>query len=94
MIVPFALTFFRHPDEVLGAKRRASKDDGPGTSAGILRGPLRGHLRMTVNDERSLRLSVREPAAGFGGGEQVGERSGAIRRRDLGHRGIPLSKRE
>ncbi len=39
-------TKFRHP-EALGAQRRASDDDGPGASAGILRGPLRGHLRMT-----------------------------------------------
>jgi hypothetical protein len=37
---------FRHP-EALGAKRRASKDDGHSASAGILRGSLRSHLRMT-----------------------------------------------
>jgi hypothetical protein len=36
----------RHP-EVLGAQRRASKDDGLSASAGILRGSLRSHLRMT-----------------------------------------------
>jgi hypothetical protein len=36
---------FRHP-EVLA--KRASKGDGPGGAA-ILRGPLRGRLRMTVN---------------------------------------------
>jgi len=27
-----------------------SINDGPGASADILRGPLRGHLRMTDND--------------------------------------------
>jgi hypothetical protein len=37
---------FRHP-EALGATRRASKGDGLGASAGILRGSLRSHLRMT-----------------------------------------------
>jgi len=37
----------RHP-EVLGAQRRASKGDGQGASAGILRGSLCSHLRMTV----------------------------------------------
>ena len=38
--------FPRHP-EVLGAKRRASKDDGRGVRPDILRGSLRAHLRMT-----------------------------------------------
>jgi hypothetical protein len=39
------MTLSRHP-EVLA--KRASKGDGPGRAA-ILRGPLRGRLRMTVN---------------------------------------------
>ena len=40
---------FRHP-EVLGAQRRASKGDGPGSSAAhLLEGSLRSHLRMTVS---------------------------------------------
>jgi hypothetical protein len=34
----YLVTHIRHP-EVLDAKRRASKDDGPSASAGILRGP-------------------------------------------------------
>ena len=33
---------------------RASKDDGPSTSAGILRGSLRSHLRMTESTVESL----------------------------------------
>ena len=37
--------FSRHP-EVLGAKRRASKDDGPNASADILRGPLRDPIAL------------------------------------------------
>jgi hypothetical protein len=36
----------RHPEV---RAQRASKDDGPGASAVVLRGPLRGHLRMTGN---------------------------------------------
>src|SRR5262249_16386060 len=51
----FAHTYHRHP-EALGAKRRASKGDGPGGATCefaarprpiILRGSLRSHLRMT-----------------------------------------------
>jgi hypothetical protein len=48
---------FRHP-EVLGASRRASKDDGRGAGAVVLRGSLRSHLRMTVN-ERAISFSRR-----------------------------------
>jgi hypothetical protein len=42
-----ALTHSRHPE---ARAKRASKGDGP-ARADILRGPLRGHLRMTVNIE-------------------------------------------
>jgi tripartite-type tricarboxylate transporter receptor subunit TctC len=41
------LRLFRHPER-LGAERRASKGDGPGAPADILRGSLCSHLRMTV----------------------------------------------
>jgi cytochrome c553 len=37
--------FSRHPE---ARAQRASKDAGPGASAVALRGPLRGHLRVTV----------------------------------------------
>jgi hypothetical protein len=45
---------FRHP-EVLGAQRRASKDDGLGASAASFEARFRSRLRMTV--------SVRQMAA-------------------------------
>jgi hypothetical protein len=40
------ITCFRHPEV---AAKRPSKDDGPNASAGILRGSLCSHLRMTDN---------------------------------------------
>jgi hypothetical protein len=38
------MPLYRHPEV---AAQRPSKGDGPGASAGILRGSLRSHLRMT-----------------------------------------------
>jgi hypothetical protein len=38
---------------VFDALWRPSKDDGPSASAGILRGSLRSHLRMTANRQIS-----------------------------------------
>jgi hypothetical protein len=40
----------RHPEV---AAQRPSKGDGPSASAGILRGSLRSHLRMTANRQTS-----------------------------------------
>ncbi len=42
--MPDAKKLFRHPEVTA---KRPSKDDGPSASAGILRGSLRSHLRMT-----------------------------------------------
>jgi hypothetical protein len=47
---------FRHPEmraisaftRVFDVKWRASEGDGQSAAAGILQGPLRGHLTMTV----------------------------------------------
>jgi len=58
-LVPFTgqrrVLVSRHP-EALGAKRRASKGDGRGAGADILRGSLRSHLRMTDRDQRAAPL--------------------------------------
>jgi len=49
----------RHP-EVLGAMRRASKDDDPGAPAASFEGRFAALLRMTVNIQRSRDASAPE----------------------------------
>jgi hypothetical protein len=48
---------FRHP-EVAATLWRPSKGDGHGASAGILRGSLHSHLRMTDNGAALLILAM------------------------------------
>ena len=58
-LLRFSMTrcfLFRHPEV---RAQRASKDDGPSASAVVLRGPLRGHLRMTGMDAQSSPFSLR-----------------------------------
>jgi hypothetical protein len=52
-------TLNRHP-EVLGAMRRASKDDDPGAPAASFEGRFAALLRMTVNIQRSRDASAPE----------------------------------